>query len=165
MIVVFVRTGDKGATGSGSGDLLAANNLSDVDNATTSRANLGVEIGVDVEGVDADILRADTADVLTVGFTGTDHDEGTPTTGTYTPDPADGTFQNAVNGGAHTLAPPTVTCSIVIQYTNDGSAGTITTSGFSIVDGDTLTTDDTDDFFMFITRVNGFSSLTVKALQ
>ena len=38
--VQFARTGDKGATGSGSGDLLAANNLSDVSVAATAFNNI-----------------------------------------------------------------------------------------------------------------------------
>ncbi len=39
----------------GSGDMLAANNLSDLANAATSRVNLSVEIGVDVQAWDADL--------------------------------------------------------------------------------------------------------------
>ena len=42
LAVTFTRTGDKGTAGAGSGDLLAANNLSDVANAGTSRTNLGL---------------------------------------------------------------------------------------------------------------------------
>lgn len=38
-----------GGGGGGSGDMLAANNLSDLVNKATSRTNLGVEIGVDVQ--------------------------------------------------------------------------------------------------------------------
>jgi hypothetical protein len=38
---------------SGGGDMLRANNLSDLVNATTARDNLGVEIGVDVQAYDA----------------------------------------------------------------------------------------------------------------
>lgn len=49
----FTRTGDQGASGAGSGDLLAANNLSDVASAPTSRINLGLQIGVNVQAFDA----------------------------------------------------------------------------------------------------------------
>jgi hypothetical protein len=45
--------GADGATGTGSGDLLAANNLSDVASALTSRSNLGLEIDVDVAAYNA----------------------------------------------------------------------------------------------------------------
>lgn len=41
--------------GSGGGDLLAANNLSDVASASTSRTNLGLAIGTDVQAFDADL--------------------------------------------------------------------------------------------------------------
>ncbi len=44
-----------GAIGGG-GDMLAANNLSDVANAGTSRTNLGVTIGSDVQAYDATLL-------------------------------------------------------------------------------------------------------------
>jgi len=117
------------------------------------------------ETADADILKADVADTLTKGFDAAEFNAGTKSTGTYTPAASDGNFQKAVNGGAHTLAPPTTTCSIVVQYTNNASAGTITTSGFTLVDGDTITTTNGNDFHFFITRNNGFSHLHVKALQ
>ena len=54
-----------GAIGSGSGDLLAINNLSDVDNATTSRTNLGVAIGSDVQAYSATMDIDATNDVTT----------------------------------------------------------------------------------------------------
>lgn len=41
--------------GGGSGDMLAANNLSDVASASTSRTNLGLAIGVNVEAHDANL--------------------------------------------------------------------------------------------------------------
>ena len=117
------------------------------------------------EDADPDILKADTADTLTAGFDATAHSAGTKSSGTYTPDPADGNFQYAVNGGAHTLAPPSSDCSIVVQYTNNASAGTITVSGFTISTGDDLSTTDGDDFMMHITRCNALSHLHVTALQ
>lgn len=47
--------GPQGTSGAGTGDLLAANNLSDVNNASTSRTNLGLAIGSDVQAYDADL--------------------------------------------------------------------------------------------------------------
>ena len=99
------------------------------------------------------------------GASATPFNAGTKTSGTYTPDEANANFQFVINGGSHTLAPPTNNCTLVIQYTNNGSAGTITVSGFTLVDGDDATTTNGHDFFYYITKLNGFSLLTVKALQ
>ncbi len=120
---------------------------------------------MDSEQADADILKADTDDTLTAGFAGTDDDDGTKSSGTYTPVFTGGNFKKIVNGGAFTLAPPAETSSLVVQVTNNASAGTVTTSGFTLVDGDTIATTDADDFHFFITRVNSFSHLHVVALQ
>lgn len=159
----------KGAAGAGTGDMLGSNNLSDLTNFATARATLGVpasaDVGVTIQAYDADTLKADTADVLTAGFAATPYNAGTKSAGTFTPDESNGNFQYAVNGGTFTLAPPTNNCTLVIQITNNGSAGAITTSGFTKVTGDTLSTTNADDFFLFITKCNGFSHLAVQALQ
>lgn len=119
-----------------------------------------------LQSFDADTLKADTSDDLTVGYTATAHNGGTISSGTYTPAPANGNFQRYVNGGAHTLAPPSATgdYTIVIQITNNGSAGSITTSGFTKVSGSFATTNG-DDFLCYITKLNGFTYLSIVALQ
>lgn len=104
---------------------------------------------------------------LTAGYTATADDDGTKSSGTYTPAPAGGNIKTIVNGGSFTLAAPTATgdYTIIIQMTNNASAGSVTISGFTKQTGDSLTTTDGDDFFLFITKINGFTLLTVQALQ
>ena len=114
---------------------------------------------------DADALMADTSDVLEIGFGGTDFDLGTNASGTETLDCANSNFQKGVNNGAHTLAPQAVTSTVVVQYTNDSSAGTLTTSGYTKVTGDSLTTTNGHDFMMYSTVTNSFKHLHVVALQ
>lgn len=152
------------ATVASYGDMIAANNLSDLADASTARDNLGVTIGTDVQAYDADTLKADTADNLTAGFTATPYNAGTKSSGTYTPDAANGNLQYAVNGGAHTLAPMSSSGTVVVQYTNNASAGAVTTSGFDKVSG-SFTTTNGDDFMCYLTVVNTFSHLTIVALQ
>lgn len=101
---------------------------------------------------------------VSIGYSATPSDQGTKSSGTFTPTTAAGNFQYAVNGGAHTLAPPTTDCTIVLQYTNNGSAGAINTSGFTKVVG-SFTTVNGDDFMCALTRCNGFTLLVITALQ
>ena len=114
------------------------------------------------EGTDAEILRADTDDNVTGGYTATSDDDGTKSSGTYTPDPAGGNFKHIINGGAFTLAAPTATgCyTMVIEVANNASAGAITFSGFDKESGDTLTTTDGDDFQLVITKSSAKVSVT-----
>ena len=88
------------------------------------------------------------------------------TTGTLTLDVGDCPLQHYTNGGAHTLAPGTVTGSCIVEITNNGSAGAITTSGFTIVRGDVFVTTNTYKYACSVTVLNsGASILDVVALQ
>lgn len=125
------------------------------------------QLGTLFQALDADTLKADLGDTLTAGFLSDSYSGGTVATGTYTPAPATGqeNFQHIVNGGAFTLAPPASPCSVVLEITNNASAGVITTSGYTQVDGDSFTTTNGHDFMCFITKTANFSYLSVKALQ
>lgn len=103
-------------------------------------------------------------DLTGKGYSSTSYDAGTKSSGTFTPDAANGNLQRAVNGGAHTLAPPSTDTTLIVQYTNNGSAGAITTSGFTKVDG-SFTTTNGDDFLCYIARVNSFTHLNIVAMQ
>ena len=140
-----------------------------VKQAVDSYGILATDIGTTVQAFDADTLKADTADELTAGFSSAAEDAGTKSSGTFTPSPDGGNFQHFTNGGAHTLGVPAKNCAMVLLMKNNSSAGTLTTSGYTKVDGDSLSTTNGDEFFLYITRYNdgstSFSALTVKALQ
>ncbi|TGQ08999.1 MULTISPECIES: hypothetical protein [unclassified Mesorhizobium] len=117
----------------------------------------------------ADFLVADESSNLSVGYTASSYSAGTKSSGTFTPDPANGGFQHATNGGAHTLAPPSTgsgdAVSVVLDYTNNGSAGAITTSGFTKVTGDAFDITNGHKFRCFMTVGNAGSLLNVVAMQ
>lgn len=149
-----------------SGVLSAAVSNTDYCAATSGSSVLkGASGGTTAATAGTDFMKPDTTSNLTKGFTATSFSAGTKSTGTYTPDPADGNFQHATNGGAHTLAPPASVCTIVVEYLNNGSAGAITTSGFTKVTGDAFTTTNTNKFVCFLTKTNSYSQLHVQALQ
>jgi hypothetical protein len=89
----------------------------------------------------------------------------TITTGTLTIDPRARPLQHYVNGGAHTLAPSANVGSCIVDITNNGSAGAITTSGFTRVTGDFFTTTNTHKFRCHISVGNNGSLLNVLAFQ
>ena len=153
-------------------------------NYAAMRTLLDLEAGTDFysiaaadsafEAADADILKADTADQLTAAFTAAVDDDGTQSSGTYTPSVAAGSnYKKIVNGGAFTFAPPSpasneaVTLSVLVVNTT--GAGAITTTGFTIVTGDAFTTTTTDEFMcrveVYDIAATEYSSLDVVALQ
>ena len=132
------------------------------------------DIGGTVQGYDVDTLKADVADTLTAGYRDTLDDDGTQSSGTYTPTDAAGTWSKAiVNNGAFTLAPPSPASGTVIYgmifITNGASAGTITTSGWTKVSGDSFTTTNGHDFvcnFIVVDKAGTeYSLLNVTAMQ
>ncbi|UOF80288.1 prophage mumc02 [Caudoviricetes sp.] len=106
-------------------------------------------------------------DALTGGYTTTAYNDGTFSSGTYTPTPAGGNMKRIINGGAFTLATPSASgdYTLVIQITNNASAGAITLSGFTRTTGNSFTTTNADDFFVYVTKCNGFTLANVVALQ
>lgn len=156
--------------------------LNILDGVTASTAELNILAGVTattaeinyIDGVTAPIqtqldnrVTANADDALTGGYTTTADDDGTFSTGTYTPTPAGGNMKRIINGGAFTLAAPTASgdYTLVIQITNNASAGAITLSGFSRTIGNPFTTTNGHDFMVYVTKLNGFTVANVVALQ
>lgn len=110
------------------------------------------------------LLEAATSSNLTAGFTATSYAAGTKSSGTWTLDPTVGNIQHATNGGAFTMAPPGSACTMQIDVTNNASAGTITTSGFTKVDGEALDTTNGHAFRGYVSVGNAGSHLTWKRM-
>lgn len=108
---------------------------------------------------------------LSGSFYSTIDNDGTFSTGTYTPVITSGNWKSISNAGAFTLAAPaavssTAAYNLVVQITNVTGAGAITTSGFSKVVGDDFTTTVGNVFLVFITVFGtGAKIATVVAAQ
>jgi hypothetical protein len=103
---------------------------------------------------------------LTGGAEVTSKSLGTASSGTVTPDPSARQAQHYTNGGAHTLAPHGYKKgTVVVDIVNNGSAGAVTTSGFTKKTGDNFTTTNGHKFRCFISLGNEGSLLHVEALQ
>lgn len=130
--------------------------------------------GGNIAALTANQLLAMLVGGTTYGMFGLVSDDGTKTTGTYTPTPASGgPFKTATNNGAHILAPfsPSNDLASVIDvfYTNGASAGAITTTGFTKVTGDSFDTTNGNKFWCRISVIDDggaeSSHLHVVAMQ
>ena len=76
-------------------------------------------------------------------------------------------LQYITNGGAFAITAPSSDGSCVLLVTNNGSAGAVSFTGFSVGanTGDSLTTTNTSKFSIFIWRVNSVSGYRVAAHQ
>lgn len=90
---------------------------------------------------------------------------GTITTGTVTVNPGDRALQIYTNNGNHTLGELSAQGCCLVQITNGASAGTIDTSGWDVVVGDTFTTTNGHRFLVFMARFDNISWLNVTAAQ
>ena len=88
-------------------------------------------------------------------------------TGSVTIDCGSRPLQFITNGGAFTLTAPANDGSCIVMTTNNGSAGTITFSGFTVGSstGDSLTTANGSKFSIMIWRINGTAGYRVAAHQ
>jgi hypothetical protein len=125
------------------------------------------------KGITLTPLFADEADTLTAGFAEANDDDGTQSSGTYTPVHSTGAVKVIVNGGAFTLAAPSPATDTTIYGTilivNNGSAGAITLSGWDVENGDDFDTTDTNAFVATWRVIDDggttYASVTVEAQQ
>lgn len=110
-------------------------------------------------------LLPGTTATITVGYAVTPYNLGNITS--FTIDPALGNYQYGTNHAAATWTAPASDCAVDIYVVNDGSAGTITFSGFTVGSstGDALTTTNGNKFIISIRRINSVSTYIIKALQ
>jgi hypothetical protein len=156
----------KGADGTGTGDMLASKNLSDLADKVIAKNNLGLS-AVASTGAYADLsgkptlgtaaaqnsiafataaqgATADTAlqkaggQTISGGFNLTPNNLGTISSGTLTPAPLPGNYAYLTRNGAFTLAVPATDCAMDLFVTNGASAGALTfAAGYKAAAGNT----------------------------
>ena len=99
------------------------------------------------------------------GYHSTVYDHGTVVGGTVTPDPEEGNLQKVTNGGAFTLGEPAENTGLVLQVTNNASAGAIDTTAYDKVTGDTIATTDGYIYKFYVNVIDGQSHLAVVGMQ
>lgn len=159
----------KGDTALGANAILANGRyLLQYDDAYNSSSGAWVILNPEASGTDLSAYaKLDTADQTVTGgarITPLALNSGSPvTSGTLTLDPGDRMLQYYTNGGAHTLAPGSNNGVCVVDITNNGSAGAITTSGYTKVFG-AFTTTNGAKFRCTSTVSNAGSSLDIVQL-
>ncbi len=148
-------------------DLILKGSSTGVTTFTSSNAGAS-NFTVTVPGNSLTIAALDVADQTVSGGANVTSDNlGTITMGTTTIDCGVRPLQYFTNGGASTLAAPAADGSCIVLMTNNGSAGAITFSGFSVGSntGDAVTTTNTQKFSIFIWRINSTSGYRIAAHQ
>jgi hypothetical protein len=104
---------------------------------------------------------------LSGGVLITDGNNGTKSSGTYTVVCGNVPQQYITNGGAFTLAAPASSSNCLLQVTNNGSAGTISFSGFSTGSNTGASLDSVNGhvFTISIWKINGTAGYSVYAHQ
>ena len=118
-----------------------------------------------VSGTVADLDVA--SQVMTGGVLVTAAALGTISSGTTTINCGTSPLQWLTNGGAFTLAAPSSDSSCIVEVENNGSAGVITFSGFSVgtSTGDAIDTTNGHYFDISIICIHGHSTYRIAALQ
>jgi hypothetical protein len=166
-----IPRGNTGASGAGSGDMVAAQNLNDVADKPTAFANIKQAATESATGVvelatSAEVQAlSDTTRVVTpaglgsVGFAQLDLEDQVATGGaritpknlgnlsgaSITPDPGDRGIQYITNNGAGSILPGSNEGTYLLLVLNTTGAGAITTTGW-ITDGDSFDTTTTSKF-------------------
>lgn len=88
-------------------------------------------------------------------------------TGSFTVDCGKGPLESYTNGAAATITAPVNSASCLVLVTNNGSAGALTFSGFTVGSstGDAFDTTNGHNFLLQVTKINSISTYLVKALQ